>query len=93
MQEDYIQKAKRYYDEQGLLIQYPSKRPIRDIVLARIAEKIELGIDYSEKEINQIIRTQITFSDVELIRRELFQNRYLGRLRDGSKYWREEHSH
>lgn len=29
------------------------------------------------------------FSGVELIRREMFQSKLLGRLRDGSQYWRE----
>ena len=42
---------------------------------------------YTEKEINEIIRSHIAFSDIELIRREMFQYKLIGRLRDGSEYW------
>ena len=45
---------------------------------------------YTEKEVNEIIRQNILFSDVELIRRELYQYKLIGRLRDGSEYWRED---
>lgn len=92
LQEKYMKKLAFYYDEEGLLIQYPTKRPLRQIVLARIAEQFEMDTDYTEKEVNEIIKSQITFSDVELIRRELFQERFLNRLRDGSRYWKENHS-
>lgn len=87
---DYDKLAGNYFDENGLLKQYPSKKPVREIVLARIAVKIEPGKDYTEKEINQIIRDQIAFSDIELIRRELFDYAYLNRERDGSRYWKNE---
>lgn len=87
---DYDKIADNYFDENGLLKQYPSKKPVREIVLDRIAGKIEPGKDYTEKEINQIIRDQIAFSDIELIRRELFDYAYLNRERDGSRYWKNE---
>lgn len=87
---DYDKIADNYFDENGLLKQYPSKKPVREIVLARIAGKIEPGKDYTEKEINQIIRDQIAFSDIELIRRELFDYAFLNRERDGSRYWKNE---
>lgn len=78
-----------YYDSDGRLTQYPSKRPLRIIVLEKIAECFDKDRKYTEKEVNEIIRRNISFSDVELIRREMFQLRLLGRLRDGSEYWRE----
>lgn len=87
---DYDKIADNYFDENGLLKQYPSKKPVREIVLGRIARKIEPGKDYTEKEINQIIRDQIAFSDIELIRRELFDYAFLNRERDGSRYWKNE---
>ena len=55
----------------------------------QLAEQFEMDTDYTEKEVNEIIKSQIAFSDVELIRRELFQERFLNRLRDGSRYWKE----
>ncbi|MCR2047654.1 DUF2087 domain-containing protein [Acetatifactor muris] len=62
----------------------------RILALSKIAEKFELSVKYTEKEVNEIIRNSIVFTDIELIRREMFQHRFIGRLRDGSKYWLEE---
>jgi len=88
LQEKYQKRIKFYYDENGLLTQFPTKKPLREIVLARIAERFTDGAAYTEKQVNQIIAEQIAFSDIELIRRELYDGRYVDRLRDGSKYWK-----
>ena len=85
---DYSKMADNYLDETGLLKQYPAKKPVREIVLQRFANLFESGRDYSEKEVNQIIRERIVFSDVELIRRELIEHGFLNRERDGSRYWK-----
>lgn len=87
--ETYFKKLDHYYDSDGRLTQYPSKRPMRIIALAKIAEQISTDRKYTEKEINEIIRHHIAFEDIELIRREMYQYRFLGRLRDGSEYWAE----
>ncbi len=87
--EQYYEKLKRYYDSEGRLTQYPSKRPMRILALARIALQFDAAAKYTEKEVNQIIRGSIAFSDIELIRREMFQYRFIDRLRDGSEYWAE----
>ena len=86
----YNKKLDNYYDANGRLIQYPSKRPMRIIVLMKIIEQIDTNMKYTDKEINEIIRLHITFNDIELIRREMYQYRFLGRLRDGSEYWVEK---
>lgn len=86
---EYSKKMRNYYDSEGKLIQYPTKKPLRMIALVRIAECFENGKKYSEKEVNEIIKSKIAFSDIELIRREMFQYKMLGRLRDGSEYWAE----
>lgn len=88
--EIYTEKVKRYYDREGKLTQYPSKRPMRIIALVRIAEKFVADKKYTEKEVNEIIKDSISFTDVELIRREMFQYKLINRLRDGSEYWVEE---
>lgn len=87
--EQYIEKLRRYYDSDNRLTQYPSKKPMRILALIQIALKISPERKYTEKEVNRIIRDSITFSDIELIRREMFQYRLIGRLRDGSEYWSE----
>ncbi len=87
--EAYYKKLENYYDSNGMLIQYPSKRPMRIIALIKIAEQIDVNRKYTEKEINEIIRSNIAFDDIELVRRELYQYKFLDRLRDGSAYWAE----
>ena len=86
----YYKMLENYYDSNGLLKQYPSKKPLRDIILKRIGEQFEYNKDYKEKEVNEIIRKNIIFNDVEMIRRELYNNHILNRLKDGSKYWKED---
>ena len=83
----YYKKLDNYYDSNGRLMQYPSKKPRRIIVLIKIAEQMDENRKYTEKEINEIIRSHIAFRDIELIRREMYQYKFLGRLRDGSEYW------
>lgn len=85
--EAYYKKLDNYYDSDERLIQYPSKRPMRIIALIKITEQIDANKKYTEKEINEIIRLNIAFDDIELIRREMYQYKFLGRLRDGSEYW------
>lgn len=85
----YQRKMTSYYDSEGRLTQYPSKKPLRLIALSKIADCFEMDRKYSEKEVNEIIKQNILFSDVELIRREMFQHKLIGRLKDGSEYWRE----
>lgn len=89
MQVTYQKKMENYYDAQGRLTQYPSKRPMRVMALTKIANCFEWERKYTEQEVNAIIKQNISFSDIELVRREMFQLKLIGRLRDGSAYWRE----
>ena len=86
----YREKLRHYYNSEGRLTQFPPKRPMRIIALSKIAERFEPEKQYTEKEVNEVIKEAIAFNDVELIRRELFEYKFLGRKRDGSAYWREE---
>ena len=86
----YSDKLRRYYTEEGKLTQYPQKKPMRILALLRIAGRFEAGRLYTEKEVNEIIKSAIAFNDVEMVRRELFEYKFLGRHRDGSAYWAEE---
>ena len=88
--EAYKNKLKNYYNEEGKLVQYPNKKPMRILALIKIAECFEPDTKYTEKQVNTLIKDNIDFTDIELIRREMFQYKFRGRLRDGSQYWREE---
>ena len=85
----YESSLENYYDSNGLLRMWPSKKPLRLIALKRIGEAFLYGKEYKEKEVNEIIKSKISFNDVELIRRELYNNHILNRLINGSKYWKE----
>ena len=85
-----IAKAARYYDENGLLKQYPSKQQLKELALYRIAEKVEAGKDYTEKEITALIKECISFPDAPMIRRELIDMKFMAREKDGSRYWKLE---
>ncbi|MGN0536606.1 MAG: DUF2087 domain-containing protein [Acutalibacteraceae bacterium] len=78
-----------FYDSEGRLVQYPCKKSLRIIALIKIADCFDKDRKYTEKEVNEIIRQNISFSDFALIRREMFQQKLIGRLSDGSEYWRE----
>ena len=88
-QNTYRKKLSVFYDTQGRLKQYPRKKSLRIMALARIADRFEKGRKYTEKEVNEIIMQNISFSDYAIIRREMFQQKLIGRLSDGSEYWRE----
>lgn len=90
MLEKYKGKLANYYNEAGKLTQYPSKKPIRVLALLKVAEDFEIGRIYTEKEVNEIIREHIAFSDHELIRREMYQYKLINRLPNGSQYWLEK---
>lgn len=85
----YRRKLQKYYDADGKLLQYPPKRPMRILALLPIVEKLDPTARYTEKEINELIRSSIAFGDIELLRRELYQYKLVDRLRDGSAYWAE----
>ncbi len=45
----YNKKLGNYYDSNGKLIQYPSKRPLRIMALIKITEQMEANRKYTEK--------------------------------------------
>lgn len=84
-----LKKLAVFYDSEGRLTQYPRKQSLRILALEKIAECFEKGRKYTEREVNEIILRNITFSDYATIRREMFDLRLIDRLSDGSEYWRE----
>lgn len=58
-----------------------------------IASQIETGRKYTEREINEAINKICCFQDVALLRREMYDYRFINRTLDGKSYWKEdEHS-
>ena len=89
MEDKEAKRLASYYDSDNKLKQYPKKHTYRMIVLEKIHAAFEFDRTYTEKEVNEIIKDNISFNDIEYIRRELIDNKLLNRLLDGSKYWKE----
>jgi hypothetical protein len=79
----------RFVDQYGILLQWPRKRPVREAILAYLADKFRRNHLYSETEVNELLLRWHTFHDPALLRRELYDNGYLGRTSSGDRYWRE----
>ena len=75
-------------NELDKIIRWPKKPSDKEIVVNWLSEKFELGLIYSEKEVNNIIKIYHLFNDIPLLRRELVSRKYLIRKDDGSEYWK-----
>ena len=87
---DILSEIDRFLDTEGKIKQLPQKVMIKKEVLAYLALKFEFDIDYTEKEVNEIIKTWHTFNDYFLLRRELIDYQLICRTIDGSRYWKKE---
>lgn len=81
---------KNYLNEEGKLISFPSKRKLKIATMFYIASSICDGIMYSEKEINDLINKKCCFNDAALLRREMYEYRFINRTLDGKTYWKEQ---
>ncbi len=81
---------KNFLDREKHLIEYPAKRKLKNAALFLIAKELKSGREYKEKELNDIINSVCNFQDPALIRRELYDFRFINRTENGSMYWLEE---
>lgn len=58
----------------GIVTRWPAKAADRATVLDFLAGKFETGRDYSEREVNDILKRHHSFGDWALLRRELFES-------------------
>ncbi len=89
---DHLSILKNFLDGENRLKAFPSKRKLQLCAVRYLAEKFEPGRIYTEGEVNGILSRWHTFHDPETLRRELYQNHFLDRKRDGSAYWLESAS-
>ncbi len=77
-----------YLDNNGKIKFYPTKLQKKLFVLNHLLSHFVYNYIYSEKEVNELIKQNISFEDYILIRRELIDNHLLKRTNNGSNYWR-----
>jgi len=77
-------------ESDGTIKRLPSQPSQLKIILNYLVQAFTPGIDYTEKEVNTIIRR--FHVDVSGLRRDLIDAGLMARERDGSRYWRPERS-
>lgn len=81
----------RWFDQSGRLRSLPAQRAKRAAVLERIARRFEPGREYTEREVNSLLRE--VFDDVAYLRREMVAGGLLTRHRGVYERPRAEASH
>ena len=72
-------------EDSGLkLVRFPKKEKEKLVILKRIAAEFAAGNEYSEPEVNAILRR--VYDDYVTIRRYLIEYRFMDREPDGSRY-------
>lgn len=75
-----------YLDDQGRVIQMPSKRKKKILVLVYLADQIPDDREYTEQEFNELLNELHTFGDAATLRRELFDHYLIDRSPLGDHY-------
>ena len=74
----------RHYFRRGHLREIPAKRSKRRVVLSRLALEFDVGVRYSERQVNETLRR--FHDDPAALRRYLVDEGFLSR--DRGQYWR-----
>ena len=81
-------EIENYLDDLGRIKQWPSKWSIKAKVLTYLSTKFEDEVQYSESEVNEILKKWHTFNDYFILRRGLIDTGLFKRQADGSRYWK-----
>jgi len=81
-------EIENYLDDQGRIKQWPSKMAMKIKVLTYLSTKFDDEVQYTESEINEILKKWHTFNDYFILRRGLIDVGLLKRQLDGSRYWK-----
>jgi hypothetical protein len=85
---DSLPRALRpFVDADGRIRQWPSRQKTQRMAAALLAQRFEPGRQYTETEVNMLLMDGHTFADWALLRRVLYDWRFLDRESDGSRYW------
>ncbi|XSG75490.1 metalloregulator ArsR/SmtB family transcription factor [Herpetosiphon llansteffanensis] len=77
----------RFFNREGRMVTWPSKHSDRIPVLEYLAGQFEFEREYSEREVNELLKPH-TGSDVANLRRYLIDVKLFERDGTGSRYWR-----
>ncbi|MCL1988729.1 MAG: DUF2087 domain-containing protein [Firmicutes bacterium] len=83
-----ITEIKQNLQKDGKITRWPKKHSDKTLVIEYVDSKFEFNVKYTEREVNEIIKSSILFDDFTLVRRELIDRGFLERTRDCREYWR-----
>ena len=75
-----------FVNDDGRLTQWPVRQKVQRMACDYLVTRFEPGREYSEREFNQRLCDRHTFADWALLRRVLFDWRYIDRESDGTRY-------
>ncbi len=84
---EYEQIVSKYFPEgiEGPLKTFPPKQKQKIVVLREICQRFQVGENYEENEVNQILKA--AYDDYVTLRRYLIEYGFMDREPDGSRYW------
>lgn len=83
-----VEKVMRHFDEQGVMVRWPSKTNHQMLCLWVIWSRIPADQRFSERELNQFIIDGHAFGDHAILRRSMVDAKMLARTPDGKLYRR-----
>lgn len=83
---DHLEDA--FLNEERLVERYPVKLNDKQIVWSYLIQAFNFDCLYTEREVNEILKSMITFEDYVTLRRDLYDYGYLSRFENGSQYKR-----
>ena len=85
-----IQELKTLMNENKQLVSLPAKYKKKLIAYYYLATKIEVGRQYTESDLNDVLNQWTLFHDPATLRREMYNKHLLNRTNDCRYYWKEE---
>jgi hypothetical protein len=83
---DTAARALRLFDARGRLLRWPIKFSVQRLMLWGLWMRFDARRRYGEREVNEILNAWHLFGDHCTLRRELVNEKLLGRRSDGSDY-------
>ncbi|WP_187355321.1 DUF2087 domain-containing protein [Paenibacillus tengchongensis] len=81
-------KLDNFLDHERKIRSWPAKRSNQKLVIEYLGSKFNNEVEYSEAEVNEIIKQNHTYNDHCYLRRELVDYHVLERTGDGRVYWK-----
>jgi hypothetical protein len=85
-----IVKVARYFDDEGRLLRWPSRRALQELCLWVLWSRLPARNVFTEREISDLLTRWHTFGDYALLRRALYDFRLVQRSMGGRDYKRIE---